>query len=183
MLKQVCFVFSALFGFFYMGVHSQELKNLTHELEVKVPASEVWELYRHLGISKLAAEQLKNAIKRIEVLKGDGGIGTVLKITIDPGNYSYTEKFSVIDDNKRVKVAEGLEGGCLAIGCSEQIIRFDIIEKSSASSIVKSNISYAAKKEFEGKDPRINIELLAAAVIQLLASVAQVAKNFLESNH
>ncbi|XP_022753644.1 S-norcoclaurine synthase-like [Durio zibethinus] len=158
-----------------MGVHSQELKHLTNELEVKVPASEVWELYRHLGISRLAAKQLKNVIQNIEVLKGDGGIGTVLRLTFVPGNSSYTEKFTVIDDKKRVKVAQGLKGGCLAIGCSVQIVRFDIIQKSMTSSIIKSDISYAVKKEFEAKDPKPNIQLLAAA--------AQVAKKFLESKH
>ena len=68
-----------------MGVQSQELKHLTDELEVNVPASEVWELYRHLGISKLSAEQLKNVIQSIQVLEGDGRVGTVLKLTFVPG--------------------------------------------------------------------------------------------------
>ncbi|EOY12870.1 S-norcoclaurine synthase 1 [Theobroma cacao] len=174
MLKQVSLIFLVLFAC-YMGVHSQKLKHLTNELEVKVPASKVWELYRHLGISKLAADQLKNVIQSIKVLKGHGGVGTVLKLTFVPGNSSYTEKFTVIDDKKRVKVARGLQGGCLAIGCSVQIVRFDIIEKSKTSSIIKSDISYAVKKVFEAKDPKPNIQLLAAA--------AQIAKKFLESRH
>ncbi|XVF01901.1 hypothetical protein REPUB_Repub04eG0128900 [Reevesia pubescens] len=172
MLKQVSLVSFVLFAC-YMGAHSQELKHLTNELEVNVPSSEVWELYKHLGISKLAADQLKNVIQSIQVLKGDGGVGTVLKLTFVPGNSSYIERFTVIEDQKRVKVAQGLQGGCLAIGCSVQIVRFDIIEKSHNSSIIKSDISYLVKKEFEAKDPKPNIQLLAAA--------AQVAKKFLES--
>lgn len=84
MLKQVSFIFFALFAC-YLGAHSHELKHLTNELEVKVPASEVWQLYRHLGISKLTAQQLKNVIQNIEVLKGDGGVGTVLRLTFVPG--------------------------------------------------------------------------------------------------
>ncbi|WRX29244.1 hypothetical protein QQP08_021731 [Theobroma cacao] len=138
MLKQVSLIFLVLFAC-YMGVHSQKLKHLTNELEVKVPASKVWELYRHLGISKLAADQLKNVIQSIKVLKGHGGVGTVLKLTFVP----------------------------------VQIVRFDIIEKSKTSSIIKSDISYAVKKVFEAKDPKPNIQLLAAA--------AQIAKKFLES--
>lgn len=72
-----------------MGVESQKLKHLTNELEVKVAASEVWELYRHLGISMLAAQELKNVIQSVEVLKGDGGVGTILKLTFVPGTNLY----------------------------------------------------------------------------------------------
>ncbi|XVE50331.1 hypothetical protein DITRI_Ditri01bG0153600 [Diplodiscus trichospermus] len=158
-----------------MGVESQKLKHLTNELEVNVPASNVWELYRHLGISMLAAQELKSVIQNVQVLKGDGGVGTTLKLTFVPGNSSYTEKFIVVNDEKRVKVAKGLEGGCLAIGCSVQIVRFDIIEKTNASCIIKSDIAYTVKKEFEANDPKPNIQLLAAA--------AQIAKRLLESTH
>ncbi|XVE80178.1 hypothetical protein DITRI_Ditri14bG0118900 [Diplodiscus trichospermus] len=56
-------------------------------------------------------------------------VGTILKLTFVPGNSSYTERFIEINDEKMVKVAKGLEGGCLATGCSVQIVRFDIIEK------------------------------------------------------
>ncbi|XVE80179.1 hypothetical protein DITRI_Ditri14bG0119000 [Diplodiscus trichospermus] len=59
-----------------MGVESENLKHITHELEANVAASKVWELYRHLGISMLAAQELKNVIQSVEVLKGDGGVGT-----------------------------------------------------------------------------------------------------------
>ncbi|XWS09958.1 hypothetical protein CRYUN_Cryun39dG0034600 [Craigia yunnanensis] len=93
----------------------------------------------------------------------------------EPGNSSYTERFIVIDDQKKVKVAQGLEGGCLAIGCSVQIVRFDIVEKSKTSIIIKIDISYVVRKEFQAKDPKPNIQLLAAA--------AQVAKKFLKSKH
>ncbi|MBA0809730.1 hypothetical protein Gohar_025356 [Gossypium harknessii] len=172
MLKQISFVFFVLLIGCYIRVNCEELKHLTNEVEVNVPANLTWELYRHLGISKLAAQQLKHVIQRIQVLKGDGGVGTVLKLTFVPGNSSYTEIFNVIDDQKRVKVAQTLEGGCLEIGCSIQLVRFDIIEKSPSKSIIKSDISYAVKKEFQAKDPKPNIQCLAA--------VAQVAKYYLE---
>ncbi|XWS10709.1 hypothetical protein CRYUN_Cryun38cG0020900 [Craigia yunnanensis] len=168
-------------GCLILGCQGRLLLRMTRERRlnpnemIESAANEVWELYRHLGISKLSAEQLKNVIQSIQVLKGDGGVGTVLKLTFVPGNSSYTERFTVIDYQKRVKVAQGMEGGCLAIACSVQIVRFDIIEKSKTSSFIKSDISYAVKKEFQAKDPKPNIQLLAAA--------AQVSKTFLESNH
>ncbi|KAE8703242.1 S-norcoclaurine synthase 1 [Hibiscus syriacus] len=172
MLKQVSFIFFLVLSC-YMGAESRELKHLTNELQVNVAANSVWELYRHLGISRLTAQNLQNVIQNVQVLKGDGGIGTVLKLTFVPGNSSYTERFIVINDERKVKVAKGLEGGCLAIGCSVQIVRFDIIEKTNDSCIIRSDIAYAVKKEFVANDPKPNIQLLAAA--------AQIAKRFLES--
>ncbi|KAK8622748.1 hypothetical protein V6N13_117651 [Hibiscus sabdariffa] len=174
MLKQVSFIFFLVFSC-YMGAEPKlGLKHLTNEVEVNVAASRVWELYRHLGISFLAAQQLKNVIQSVQVLKGDGGVGTILKLTFVPGNSSYTDKFIVINDAKKVKVAMGLEGGCLAIGCSVQIVKLEIIEKTRDSCIIRSDIGYAVKKEFEANDPKPNIQLLAAA--------AQIAKRFLESS-
>ncbi|KAA3467630.1 S-norcoclaurine synthase-like [Gossypium australe] len=173
MLKQVSLIFFLIFSS-YMRAESQDLKHLNNELEVNVAASRVWKLYRHLGISMLTAQQLKNVIQNVQVLEGDGGVGTMLKLTFAPGNLSYTERFIEVNDEKKVKVAKGLEGGCLAIGCSVQIVRFDIVEKTSDSCIIKSDIAYAVKEEFEANDPKPNIQILAAA--------AQIAKKFLESS-
>ncbi|KAE8703241.1 Detected protein of confused Function [Hibiscus syriacus] len=173
MLKQASFTFFLVFSC-CMRAESQELKHLTNELQVNVAANRVWELYRHLGISRLTAQNLQNVIRDVQVLEGDGGVGTMLKLTFALGNSSYTERFMEVDDEKRVKVAKGLEGGCLAIGCSVQIVRFDIIEKSSDSCIIRSDISYSVKEEFEANDPKPNIQLLAAA--------AHIAKTFLESS-
>ncbi|GMI97286.1 hypothetical protein HRI_003397900 [Hibiscus trionum] len=174
MLKQFPLVFFVLLGC-YVGVnsHPQPLKHLSNELEVHAPASEVWEVYRNLGVLKLAAQ--KNIIQSLTVLKGDGGVGTVVKVTSLSGNESYTEKFTVINDQKRMKVAQGLKGDCLAIGCSVQIIQFDIIQKSQNSSIIKSDIAYAVKKGFEAKNPKPNIQFVEA--------LAQLVKNFLENKN
>ncbi|KAK5834208.1 hypothetical protein PVK06_018082 [Gossypium arboreum] len=171
MMKQFSLVFSVLLAC-YNRVNSQELKHITNEDEVNAPASEAWELYRNLGISELVAQELKNVIQRLDVLEGDGGVGTVIKVTFVPGNSSYTEKITVMDDQKRVKVTKGLEGDCLAIGCSVQIIQFGIIEKSQNSSIIKSIVSYAVKKEFQAKDPKPNIQAVEA--------ILQASKKYLE---
>ncbi|TYG71794.1 hypothetical protein ES288_D05G427500v1 [Gossypium darwinii] len=93
----------------------------------------------------------------------------------EAGNSSYTEKFTVMDDQRRVKETKGLEGDCLAIGCSVQILEFEIIEKSQNSSIIKSTISYAVKEEFQAKDPKPSIQIVEAIV--------QSSKKFLERNN
>lgn len=54
---------------------------LSHELEVNVPASEAWELYSTLRLAKLVEEEPASGIEKIDVIEGDGGAGTVLKLT------------------------------------------------------------------------------------------------------
>ncbi|KAA3453026.1 S-norcoclaurine synthase 2-like [Gossypium australe] len=174
MLKQFSLVFFVLIAW-YVGVNLRESKHITKEFEVNAPASEVWELYRNLGLKYLVARKLKNVVQSVQVLKGDGGVGTVVKITYVPGISSYTEKFTVIDDQKRVKVTEGLEGNCLAFGCSVLILRLEIIEKSQNSSIIKYTVSYTVKKEFQAKDPK--------PAIQQLEAMIQLSKEYLERNN
>ena len=54
---------------------------LSHELEVNVPASEAWELYSTLRLAKLVEEEPASGIEKIDVIEGDGGTGTILKLT------------------------------------------------------------------------------------------------------
>ncbi|PPD75196.1 hypothetical protein GOBAR_DD27876 [Gossypium barbadense] len=168
MLKQFSLVFFVLLAC-YNGVNSQELKHITKELEVNAPASEAWELYRKLGLLKLIDLKLTNIFQSTEVLTDDR------LFPYEAGNSSYTEKFTVMDDQRRVKETKGLEGDCLAIGCSVQILEFEIIEKSQNSSIIKSTISYAVKEEFQAKDPKPSIQIVEAIV--------QSSKKFLERNN
>nr|KJB53621.1 hypothetical protein B456_009G434300 [Gossypium raimondii] len=150
MLKQFSLVFFVLFAC-YVGVNSRELKHITKELEVDAPAYEAWELYRNLGLINIIVPKLPN-VQSTQVLKGDGGIGTVAKTTFVPA-------------------AKALEGDCLAFGCSVLIVEFDIKEKSQNSCIIKSIISYAVKKEFEAKDPKPTLPIEAAT---------QASKEYLE---
>ena len=49
-----------------------------------MPASEAWELYGRLGLAKLLVEE-GSIVEKIEVIEGDGGIGTILKKTYASG--------------------------------------------------------------------------------------------------
>lgn len=53
---------------------------ISQEMEVNVPASEAWELYGTLQLAKLLGEQPNNVLDRVEVVQGDGKVGTVLNI-------------------------------------------------------------------------------------------------------
>ncbi|XP_058735202.1 norbelladine synthase-like [Vicia villosa] len=148
---------------------------LEHELELHVPASEAWELFGTLGIGKLVVEEMPELFQKVELLEGDGGVGTVLKLTFTPGipgPASYSEKFTKIDNEKRIKEVEVVEGGYLEFGFTLYRVRFEVIEKGEDSSIIKSTIEYEVKEA-------ANASLVS---IEPLANIAQVAKNYLGRN-
>ncbi|KAM4069475.1 hypothetical protein ACB094_12G093100 [Castanea mollissima] len=139
------------------------LGQLSHKLEVNMPASEAWEIYATLGISKLLVED-GTAFEKIEVLEGDGGNGTILKKTFMPGSHGFTvqkEKFTKLDNEKHMKELEVIEGGYLDSGFTLFRVRFEIVEKDNDSCIIKST-SYANT--------------------DLVAKISEVAKNYLIKN-
>lgn len=152
---------------------------VSHELEINASASQAWELYSTLELAKLTERELKGVIDKIEVVQGNGGVGTVLKLVFVPGIpglSSYKEKFTKLDHDKRVKETEIVEGGYLDLGFTLFRVRFQIQEKESSSSscIVKSTIEYEIKDEFAANE--------FAVSIQALANIAEFAKNYLTQN-
>ncbi|XP_015878533.3 norbelladine synthase [Ziziphus jujuba] len=148
---------------------------VSHELEVKVPAGQVWELYGSLRLAYLVQQQLSNLIEKVDVIHGDGGVGTVLQLTFVPGFPSgrvCKEKFTKVDDEKRVKESEVIEGGFLDLGFTLYRVRFEIIEKEDdkeSSSIIKSTIEYDVKEEAAANASFVSIKHFA--------DIAETAKN------
>ncbi|PON77556.1 Major latex protein domain containing protein [Parasponia andersonii] len=143
---------------------------LSHELEVKVPASQVWELYGTLRLAKLVEEQLSSTIQKIDLVEGDGGVGTILHLIFVPGAASYSdykEKFTKVDNENRVKEAEVVEGGYLELGFSLYRVRLEIIEKDDHSSIIKSTIEYELNDDSAANASIVSVDSLAA--ISLIA--------------
>lgn len=62
---------------------------VSHELEVNVPASDAWEVYSTLQLAKLVEKELPQVIYKIDVVEGDGSVGTILKFTFAPGKSQY----------------------------------------------------------------------------------------------
>lgn len=56
---------------------------------VEVPANAVWDVYRGLELARLVDELLPDVIGRVEVVEGDGSVGTIVKVTFPPGNSYY----------------------------------------------------------------------------------------------
>lgn len=57
---------------------------LSEEVEAKVPARKAWAIYGTLELGKLVVGKVLDAV---DVVEGDGGVGTILKLTLKPGTY------------------------------------------------------------------------------------------------
>lgn len=82
------------------------------------------------------------------------------------------EKFTKVDDEKRVKESEVIEGGFLDLGFTLYRVRFEIIEKEDdkeSSSIIKSTIEYDVKEEAAANASFVSIKHFA--------DIAETAKN------
>ena len=59
--------------------------SLSHELETGHSAGDVWEVYGSLLLGQLIPQVLPDIFSNVEVVEGDGAVGTVLHLTYIPG--------------------------------------------------------------------------------------------------
>ncbi|KAK1435061.1 hypothetical protein QVD17_00820 [Tagetes erecta] len=134
---------------------------LSEEAEVKVPATKAWALYGTLEIGKLLAGTIVDAV---DVVEGDGGPNTVLKVTFMPGSgfSTYKEKFTKVDNENMVKEIEIVEGAFLDIGFNLYRIRIEIKanprDGSGSSCLHKFTIEYDVKEEFAANASLVTTE-------------------------
>ncbi|GER50509.1 S-norcoclaurine synthase [Striga asiatica] len=124
--------------------------SVSEQRELKVSASEAWKLFGGLEFADIVQQALSDLITKIVVLEGDGGVGTILQVFYAPGGPATSkEKLTVVDNGKRVKVAELFEGGYLDFGFSTFLYRWEVIEKEGSENecIGKGTIEYVAKDE------------------------------------
>ncbi|KAG2701191.1 hypothetical protein I3760_06G033300, partial [Carya illinoinensis] len=122
-------------------------------------------------------EEVSTLIEKIEVLEGDGGVGTVLKLTFVPGTpglSTTSEKFTKIDNEKRVKETQVVERGYLEMGFTLYRVRFEVIEEGDDSCIIRSTIEYEVKEEAAANASYVTIEPLEG--------ITQIAKSYLTKN-
>ncbi|CAK9309069.1 unnamed protein product [Citrullus colocynthis] len=149
------------------------VREISDETEIQAPAAKVWELYGGLELAKFLPVHLPNLVHKIDVLEGDGGEGTLLHLTFAPGlggPTSYKEKFVKIDNEKRIKIAEMVEGGYLDFGFTLYKFRVEITEKNEESCIVKSSVQYELKEEAAAN--------ISFATLQPLITIAQAVNNY-----
>ncbi|KAJ8626028.1 hypothetical protein MRB53_019335 [Persea americana] len=139
---------------------------LSHESAIDVPAGVVWETYGTLEVSKQIAKLLPNLVQNIQVLEGDGGVGTVLVVTLAPnvaGFSGYKEKLTKVDNEKHVKEVEMVEGGFLDMGFLLYRVRLEILERDGDcdSSIIRSTVEYEIAEESAAYASLITTDMLA----------------------
>ncbi|MCL7037826.1 hypothetical protein MKW94_001784 [Papaver nudicaule] len=157
-------------------VHTGEsLKyTLIGELEVAASASEVWAFFASNDAPKMFVQLLPGLFERIEILEGDGGVGSVLRIVYPAGSVPLTnkEKFVTIDDRRRLKEILQTEGGYLDLGVTNLMESFQITRKGANSCIIKSMINYEVPDDLAANvAPLISIEGLI--------NMAKVAANYI----
>ncbi|CAN6181737.1 unnamed protein product [Urochloa humidicola] len=116
-----------------------------HELETDVPASELWEIYGTLGAATLIPELVPHVITKVDLISGDGDVGTILQLNFPPGIpglVSYKEKFTTVDHERYIKVAEAIEGDILKLGFLSYLLRLEVIPKGPDSSVVRSTLEF-----------------------------------------
>ena len=141
---------------------------VSDELDVALPASKLWGVYGTIRMFELIVKLLPEAASKIEIEKGDGGVGTIIRVIFPPGapGASYQrEKFLKVDNEHRVKVVAVIEGGMLESGFLSYTNCFEIIKHADNLSTIKSSIEYEVDKEHE-----------AAAALVTTDSVANLAK-------
>ncbi|OMO51102.1 hypothetical protein COLO4_37817 [Corchorus olitorius] len=144
--------------------------HITQDTPVAVPAAAVWEAYSGLELGKLVDKLLPDVIGRVEVVEGDGGVGTLVKLTFPPGSPGsgyMIEKFIKNDDEARVKETELVEGGYKDLGFDSYRIRLEIIEKDSESSIIRSSVEYEIDDKLAELASHVNtkpLEIMAETI-------------------
>ncbi|XP_042048617.1 norbelladine synthase-like [Salvia splendens] len=151
------------------------------ERAVKVPASEAWKLIGTLQLAYFIEESLPHLISKIDVIQGDGSAGTILHATFPPGREDglkwFKEKFTVVDDEKRVKVAEVVEGGYLDAGFTMYRITLEVTEaeEEEEQCVIRTTLEYELKEEGAAN--------AFLASIQPLAAIMQLAADSLQRNY
>ncbi|XP_047945011.1 norbelladine synthase-like [Salvia hispanica] len=148
------------------------------EKTVDVPATEAWKLFSSHQLPKVMKEAIPDFISRVDVVQGDGDVGTIVEIVFQLGGTwkSLTEKLMVLDHEKRVREVEVVEGGFLDLGFTLYRVRFEVIEVegNEKQCIIRYTIEYKLKEEAAA-----NIALVS---IQPLIAIVQHAQYLLRNN-
>ncbi|CAD6228799.1 unnamed protein product [Miscanthus lutarioriparius] len=146
-----------------------------HEHEADVPASELWAIYGTLRAAELLPELLPHVLAKVELVSGDGGVGTILQLTFPPGIpglQSYKEKFIKVDNDNFIKEAEAIDGDILKLGFLAYMIRFEVISKGPNSSVIRSTIEY----EIDDAHPELEAMVSTAPLAATAEKFSEHAK-------
>ncbi|KAL5721586.1 hypothetical protein ACHQM5_005212 [Ranunculus cassubicifolius] len=139
------------------------------ELEVDLPAKEMWAVYASPDLPRLIVELMPTRFQKIDVLEGNGTQGTVLGITLQPSNsgpLTWNEKFVIIDDATMTKVVRQVKGGYLDIGFTLYENIFQITPRGENACTVRATGSYDVTEASQGNSSMITASWRMAIVIR-----------------
>ncbi|KAI3983697.1 hypothetical protein MKX01_001101 [Papaver californicum] len=143
MKNQIVFSIFLLFASIFSA---ESLKyTLINDLDVVwASADEIWTLFASNDAPQIFLRLLPGVFEKIEVLEGNGGVGSILHITYPEGSVPLTnkEKFMTIDNRRRLKEVLQTEGGYLAMGVTFFMESFQITPKGYNSCIIRSMVRY-----------------------------------------
>ncbi|KAF5175829.1 S-norcoclaurine synthase [Thalictrum thalictroides] len=145
------------------------------ELEVNLPADDIWAVYSSPDLPRLIVELMPTRFQKIDVLQGDGTQGTILHITLQPSNSGplvWKEQFTTIDHTNRIKVVRQIEGGFLDIGFTMYENIFTITARGPNACTIRATASFDVNEGFES-----NTSLITANWRMARAIVDYVVQN------
>eukprot|EP01018_Ginkgo_biloba_P021978 Gb_15130 [translate_table: standard] len=117
----------------------------TGQVEIQVPASAVWKTFSKDWVD-LFPKLLPNIFSSIQIMEGDGGVGTVVMLKFGPGVHGgieyQKEKIVEMDEEKRSIALEVLEGGHRELGFSYYKARFEMKETGDHSTAIECTVEY-----------------------------------------
>ncbi|KAF5207716.1 S-norcoclaurine synthase 2-like [Thalictrum thalictroides] len=121
--------------------------NVWSELEVPdISAEDVWAVYSSPDLPKLIVKLMPSYFKRIDYILGDGHVGTILNITLQPTNsgspLTWQEQFIEINHSTSTKVVRTINGGFLNMGFTLYEDIFQINRTGSKSCVIRSTVNF-----------------------------------------
>ncbi|CAN6240714.1 unnamed protein product [Urochloa humidicola] len=112
----------------------------------------------------LVPQLLPEVFSKVELVEGDGSVGTVLLVTFPPGtpgSETMKERFIKVDNENYIKEALVTEGGFLDHGFQKYLVRIEILRKGEKTSIIRSTIEYEVDHEHANNPPAVSTRGLA----------------------
>ncbi|KAI3977822.1 hypothetical protein MKX01_036662 [Papaver californicum] len=173
-------VFVILSFLFLIGKGNSMTYELINEMKVNVSANDIWEVYSSPDLPKIIVKLLPTVFKRIDYVKGNGGVGTIIRLVYPPGSVplTYKEKFITIDNRRRLKEVPEIEGGYLDMGVTFYMDTYKIIKTSNDSCIIRSMVHYDVPDNLAAKiSPLISVDGLVTMATAISKYVLDNKKN------
>ncbi|XP_072975541.1 major strawberry allergen Fra a 1-2-like [Typha angustifolia] len=123
--------------------------SFTDECTSSIAVERLWKagiLDAHNLIPKIASDQIKS----IEIIQGDGGVGTVKKFCFTEAVKPFstlTDRVEVLDNEKHIFKYSIVEGGLIGLRLKSYSVETTLESGGDGSSVVKVNVEYETLDE------------------------------------